>query len=68
MNHYYVSAIPEFSGKHEVHEEDCTRLPSVTDRVYLGFFANCADALREAHKEYDRVDGCQICSPACHKH
>lgn len=68
MNHYYVNAIPEFTGTHEVHEEDCPHLPGVSDRVYLGFFANCGDALREAKKEYDRVDGCRICSPACHKH
>jgi hypothetical protein len=63
---YYVNKNPQFNGEHEVHSEYCQYLPQVDNRKYLGDFDNCKDAVNEAKKTYDKVDGCYFCSNACH--
>lgn len=66
MASYYVNQNAQNNGDHEVHKGSCPRLPSPLNRKYLGEFTNCTDAVREARSHYSQVDGCAICSPACH--
>ena len=66
MNYYYVNKNSQSNGDHEVHRDDCSYLPDPANRLYLGYFSNCADAVREATKHYPQSNGCYYCCPACH--
>jgi hypothetical protein len=61
---YYVNHNAQPNGDHEVHRDDCTYLPS--NRIDLGIFTSCHDAVRAAKKHHSQVNGCAFCSPACH--
>lgn len=37
-------------------------MPDVGNRIYLGEFSNCRDAVREAKKHYPQSNGCYYCS------
>lgn len=63
---YYVSLDPQDNGDHEVHSQACRVLPKPEERLFLGEFYTCQDALRAARKVYLTSDGCRICSPGCH--
>jgi hypothetical protein len=63
---YYVNKNAQPTGEHEVHNSSCSYLPDVDNRIYLGNFSNCKDAVREAKKYYTNVDGCYYCSRDCH--
>lgn len=65
--HYYVNKNEQANGDHEVHKATCDRLPEPENRLSLGDFTNCHDAVREAKKHYRQSDGCYYCSPECHK-
>ena len=67
MKNYYVNTQAQSTGEHEVHSGDCNYLPRVENRRYLGAFDNCKDAVTEAKKTYDNVDGCYYCCNSCHK-
>lgn len=66
MAKYYVNKQAQPTGEHEVHKEDCTYLPTEENRLYLGSFDNCHDAIKKAKEYYDNVDGCYYCSEECH--
>jgi hypothetical protein len=66
MKKYYVNRNAQSNGDHEVHTETCSFLPNVHNRLYLGNFSNCKDAVAEAKKTYPTADGCAYCSPDCH--
>ena len=66
MPRYYVNKNAQSNGDHEVHRQDCSFLPDEENRIYLGDFTNCRDAVRKAREYYRQVDGCYYCSPACH--
>ncbi len=63
---YFVARNPTESGEHEVHVSGCGHLPAPGDRISLGTFGTCRDAMREAMRHYPRVDGCPWCSRECH--
>ena len=69
FNHYYVNKVttgnPNFN--HEVHKSSCYYLPSETNRIYLGYFSSCSDAIKAAKAYFSNVDGCAICCPECHR-
>jgi len=65
MSVYYVNIDPQSDGQHEVHKSECTHLASREDRLYLGIFRNCQDAIQEAEKHYPAVAACNSCSPEC---
>ncbi|HSP86902.1 MAG TPA: hypothetical protein VLN45_02115 [Ignavibacteriaceae bacterium] len=67
MAHYYVNKNSQPTGEHEIHKSDCSYLPDIDNRVYLGSFDKCTDAVKEAKKHFDNVDGCYYCSIECHK-
>ena len=66
MPKYYVNKNAQSNGDHEVHTEDCSYLPDPQNKLYLGYFSNCHDAVREAKKTYPQSNGCFYCSYACH--
>lgn len=66
MASYYVNKNAQDNGDHEVHTSDCSWLPAVENRQYLGVFSNCRDAVAEARRHYRQCNGCYHCSNACH--
>ena len=66
MSRYYVNKNAQDNGDHEVHKDGCAWLPKIENRIYLGNFSNCKDAVREARKYYSQVNGCYYCSNDCH--
>jgi hypothetical protein len=66
MVKYYVSKNAQSNGDHEVHRIGCTHMPDVENRILLGSFEHCSEAVKEAGKHYDQVDGCYYCCRACH--
>lgn len=63
---YYVNKNAQSKGEHEVHTGSCSYLPDADNRIYLGDFSNCKEAVKEARKYYDNVDGCYYCCNDCH--
>lgn len=66
MDYYYVNRNAQTNGDHEVHKGTCTYLPVTENRIYLGQFASCEPAVREAKRYYSQVNGCYFCSRSCH--
>lgn len=66
MELYYVNKNKQANGDHEVHTSNCYYLPTVENRKYLGSFSNCKEAVLEAKKHYNQVNGCYHCSRECH--
>ena len=66
MKTYYVNKQAQANGDHEVHHEDCPYLPSIANRLKLGLFNSCHDAVKEAKRTYPRSNGCYYCSKECH--
>lgn len=57
---------------YEVHNEDtCTHLPLQENRISLGNFTNCQDAMKKAKDTYpgskNFIDGCYWCCNSCHR-
>jgi len=67
MELYYVTATAQKTGEHEVHNWNCSSLPGVSNRLVVGSFDNCKDALKAAKKIFPQVDGCARCCPECNK-
>jgi len=63
---YYVNKNAQANGDHEVHTAECFWLPAPENRLYLGEFANCRQAVSEAKKYYSQSNGCIHCSLECH--
>ena len=67
MPYYLVNQNAQPTGEHEVHEKNnCNHLPEPHNRKDLGWHLNCNDAIKEAKKTYNNVDGCKYCVPQCH--
>lgn len=66
MYKYYVNRNEQSNGDHEVHKEDCKYLPSIENRIFLGSYYTCHDAVRESKKYYSQTNGCYFCSRECH--
>lgn len=63
---YYVNKNGQNNGDHEVHKENCPHCANSENRIYLGFYTDCKDAVKEAKKYYNQVDGCYYCTNKCH--
>lgn len=66
MATYYVNKNKQTNGDNEVHTTGCSYLPKPENRVYLGEFSNCRDAVLKAKNFYTKVNGCFYCSRECH--
>ncbi|MCI8507526.1 MAG: hypothetical protein HFJ06_03025 [Lachnospiraceae bacterium] len=69
MKSYYFNDNTDNHGYNEIHTEDCSYLPSVFNRTYIGDFASCQDAMSAAKIQYPSktFDGCYYCCRECHK-
>ena len=47
---YFVNKNAQANGDHEVHTSECRHIPDEENRMYLGDFNHCVDAVREAKK------------------
>lgn len=65
MAKYYVHTSKDKDGDHEVHDENCKKLPLPANRKYLGVFSSCKPAVTEARKYYSPCNGCWHCSREC---
>jgi len=57
---------------YEVHDENsCQHLPHYENRIDLGYFNNCKDAMTAAINKFpgskSEIDGCYWCCNPCHK-
>ena len=66
MTKYYVNKNEQPNGDHEIHKETCEYLPKEKNRISLGEFKNCKEAIRRARIYYEQVNGCVYCSEECH--
>jgi hypothetical protein len=67
MDKYFVRISPGLSGMHSVHKESCPFVPDNGNRIPLGRFRDCKEALREAREYFQRVDGCYFCNKECYE-
>lgn len=65
-NRYYVNKNAQLNGDHEVHKSGCNYIPEVNNRIYLGEFFSCYEAVNAARKYFPQVNGCYYCSNSCH--
>lgn len=66
MPKYYVNKNAQSNGDHEVHEEGCSHMPLLENRIDLGVHLNCYSAVIAAKVYYSQADGCYYCSEECH--
>ena len=66
MSKYYVNKRAQDNGDHDVHKSDCACMPMAENRLHLGDFSSCHDAVQEARKHYSQSNGCFYCSRECH--
>ncbi len=66
MKLYYVNKNAQDTGEHEVHASGCSYMPNPENKIYLGSFDNCHEAVKKAKEYYSNVDGCFYCSKECH--
>lgn len=68
MHQYYLNSQTQTNGDHEVHLENCVHLPTLTNRILLGIFSKCTDAISIAKRKYPdvKINGCIHCSKKCH--
>lgn len=65
---YYLNKNAQSNGDHEVHTHSCSWCPDEENRIYLGDFDNCKEAVKKAkelHPEW-KINGCYYCSRECH--
>ncbi len=69
MSYYYFNNNTDEHGYHEVHTENCTFLPSPSNRTPIGYYENCKVAILAARIAYPnkKFDGCYFCCRECHK-
>lgn len=67
MARYYVNTNAQSTGEHEVHKDGCHRMPEPQNRIYLGYFLDAKEAVREARRYFANVDGCYYCASEAHK-
>jgi hypothetical protein len=68
MAAYYVNDTAQTpSGDHEVHLWNCSWIPLIVSKTYLGDYSSCSEAVAKAKTIYPSSDGCAYCSPACHR-
>lgn len=69
MPYYYFKNTTDEKGNHEVHTENCSWLPDLSNRTGIGYYSNCKEAIRAAkNKNLSKsFDGCYHCCNDCHK-
>ena len=64
MNWYYLEVNTDKGAKYnEIHKEDCKFMPKKENRIFLGHFSNCEDALKKAGNHFP--NGFHVCPRCC---
>ncbi|MET3879992.1 hypothetical protein [Chitinophaga sp. OAE865] len=63
---YYANNNEQPNGDHEVHVSTCYYFAGMHNRIYLGEFETCQEAIREAKKHHQKANGCLTCCSTCH--
>ena len=63
---YYVNRNQQRGGDHGVHRAGCNQSPHEANRIELGAFTSCTEAVEEAKRRYPTANGCRFCSMDCH--
>lgn len=63
---FFVTKIESDNDTCTIHKSICEYLPSDSNRIELGEFYSCSDALDEAKKNHDRSNGCFHCCLLSH--
>ena len=68
MPNYYLNSQAQQNGDHEVHLLICEFLPPSINRVLLGTFNSCDEAIDKAKEKFhpSKVNGCSHCANLCH--
>jgi hypothetical protein len=66
MPNYLVNMNAQPNGDHEVHETTCQHLPTLPNRLTLGFHHDCKSAVITAKRQFPTANGCYYCCYACH--
>ncbi|GAA0441684.1 hypothetical protein GCM10008983_18510 [Lentibacillus halophilus] len=68
-DHYYYNKNTDNNGNQEVHKNDCSYLPDLQNRKYIGYENSCHSAIQRAKDDTGETnfDGCYHCCYACHK-
>lgn len=66
MAKYYVNKNAQSNGDHEVHKDGCSYMPLSENKLYLGEFSNCKDAVKKSKETYPQSNGCYYCCNECH--
>lgn len=66
---YYYNKSTDEHGNHEVHTGNCTYCPNEYNRVYIGLYTSCSEAIAAAKQQTGKsnFDGCYWCCRPCHK-
>lgn len=63
--HYYINNNEQSNGDHEVHREECSWLPNVSNRTYLGYLTSSFTAINVAQQKFPtwKINGYAHCCP-----
>lgn len=67
MKFFYIATEPNEKGKFEIHERDCSEIPDMMIRSYLGPFNNGKEAFRMASIKNPDAVICELCCTPTHK-
>lgn len=65
MKAFFISTEQKGIEKYQIHQEGCEFLPNFNERIYLGIFKKCDEALDEAKKVSENLKVCPFCSKEC---
>lgn len=67
MSYYYINKNVQENGDHEVHTTGCSHPPAEENRVGIGNFDNCQNAVSAAKQRWPnaKINGCYYCANAC---
>jgi hypothetical protein len=68
MCKYYLNKRSLLNGYFPVHKENCPFLPERKNRIDLGKYDNCYDAVNKAQNLILNSDGCYYCIKRCSKY
>lgn len=63
---YYADKEAYDDGDHEIHREDCPKLPAMERLVPIGEHRFGFQAMKEARKHFIQVNGCSDCMSFYH--
>lgn len=71
MPNYICNKNADDKGRHEIHESTCSHLPLPQNRITVGSFINCRQAIEHMERvnagKGFKFDGCYYCCYPCHK-